>query len=129
KPTIISRDMMISCTGMFDAWACYDEKAIGTRLGATLRRPAAQRTSANREKAIGFAACRCLEDLYPEDLAWMDAQAQRMGIDPRDHASDPDQPAGVGNAVAAALLAYRHRDGANQLGDEVGSHGAPYEDY
>src|SRR5262249_30126386 len=28
RPTIISREMMISTTAMFDAWACYDDKAV-----------------------------------------------------------------------------------------------------
>jgi hypothetical protein len=129
KPTIISRDMMISCTGMYDAWACYDEKAVGTRLGGTLRRPAEERTQANRELAISYAVTRCLEDLYPEDLAWIDQSAVAMGVDPANHSTDAATPAGVGNTVAAALIEYRHKDGANQLGDEPGSNGKPYSDY
>jgi hypothetical protein len=52
-----------------------------------------------------------------------------MGIDPHDRTTAPDQPAGVGNTVAAALLAYRRHDGANQFGDEVGSDGTSYADY
>ncbi|MCE9582646.1 MAG: hypothetical protein K8T20_09155, partial [Planctomycetes bacterium] len=76
KPTIISREMVISCTGMFDAWACYDEKAVGTRLGGKLRRPAAERTEANKVKAIGYAVLRCLEDVYSEDVAWIDETAK-----------------------------------------------------
>jgi hypothetical protein len=129
KPTIISRDMMISCTGMFDAWACYDDRAVGTRLGHALRRPAAERTQANRTIAIGIAACRCLEDLYPEDTTWIDAKAVTMGIDHHDRDADPAHAAGIGNLVAAALLSYRHHDGANQLGDESGSDHTPYADY
>jgi hypothetical protein len=129
KPTIISRDMMISCTGMYDAWACYDAKALGTRLGASLRRPLAERTSANQESAIGYAVTRCLEDLYPEDRDWIDTQAVAMGVDPKQVALGTDSPAGIGNTVAATLLAFRHHDGANQLGDEVGCTGKPYSDY
>ncbi len=129
KPTIISRDMMIECTGMYDAWACYDGKALGTRLGGSLRRPASECTLANQEKAIGMAVTRCLEDLYPEVLSWIDAQARTMGVDPENRAMDPGTPVGVGNAVAAALLTFRHQDGANQLGDEPGSNGKPYSDY
>ena len=40
-PTIIARQMAISMTAMYDAWAAYDDKAVGTRLGGTLRRPPA----------------------------------------------------------------------------------------
>src|SRR5438874_251632 len=35
----------------------------------------------------------------------------------------------LGNAAAAAVVAYRRHDGANQFGDEVGSDGKPYSDY
>ena len=37
---IISRTMAIWATAMYDAWAAYDDKAVGTRLGGSLRRPA-----------------------------------------------------------------------------------------
>jgi hypothetical protein len=129
KPTIISRDMMISCTGMFDAWACYDDTAVGTRFGGALRRPAEERTQANKEAAIGYAVIRCLEDLYPEDRAWVDATAVAKGVDPANASTERTTPIGIGNLVAAALLAFRHHDGSNQLGDEVGSLGKPYSDY
>jgi hypothetical protein len=39
------------------------------------------------------------------------------------------KPQGVANVAAAALFEYRRRDGANQLGDELGSNGKPYSDY
>jgi hypothetical protein len=32
----------------YDAWAAYDAKAVGTRLGGSLRRPSSERTTANR---------------------------------------------------------------------------------
>src|SRR6202165_2587275 len=39
-------------------------------------------------------------------------------------------PSGVGNVAARAVLAFRHRDGANQLGDEPGGKpGVAYSDY
>ena len=55
RPTILSRTMAIAMTAMYDAWAAYDDKAVGTRLGGKLRRPPAERTRANKEKAIGYA--------------------------------------------------------------------------
>ncbi|KAF0243939.1 MAG: vanadium-dependent [Planctomycetota bacterium] len=129
KPTIIAREMVISCTAMFDAWACYDAKAVGTRLGGKNRRPEAERTKANKEKAIAYAVTRALEDVYPEDLAWIDETvAKKFGVDPADKSMDCSTPEGTGNTVAAALIAYRHRDGANQLGDEKGGNGKPYSD-
>jgi hypothetical protein len=129
RPTIISREMMEATTAMFDAWACYDDKAVGTRLGGTLRRPVAERTRDNQTKAMGYAITRTLEDLFPEDLGWIHERAVQLGVDPANMSTDPATPAGVGNTVAAAIIAYRHRDGANQLGDEIGSDGQPYSDY
>lgn len=129
RPTIISRTLAIALTAMYDAWAGYDEKAVGTRLGAALRRPAAERTAANKEKAIAFAAYRALVDVYPEDKVWIDDQMRQHGLDPGDASMDRSTPQGIGNVAAAAVCAYRHHDGANQLGDEVGSNGVLYSDY
>src|SRR5262249_28328636 len=52
RPTIGSRNLAIVVTAMFDAWAAYDAKAVGTRLGGKLRRPTSERTTANKDKAI-----------------------------------------------------------------------------
>ena len=57
--------MAILRTCMYDAWAAYDERAIGTQLGGALRRPSPERTQANKEKAVSFAAYRALSDLFP----------------------------------------------------------------
>lgn len=129
RPTIISREMMIATTAMFDAWACYDDKAVGTQLGGKLRRPIAERTKKNQVTAMGYAVTRTLEDVFPEDAAWVRERAGKMGVDPSNTSMDPSTPAGVGNTVAAAIITYRHHDGANQLGDEIGSNGKPYSDY
>ena len=129
RPTVLSREMAIAATAMYDAWAAYDAKAVGTRLGATLRRPPRERTQANQEKAIAYATHRALVGLYPEDGQWLDDQMRAVGFDPHDASSDPTTPQGVGHTVAAALLAYRKDDGANQLGDARGSNGKPYSDY
>jgi hypothetical protein len=129
RPTIGSRMLAVIVTAMYDAWAAYDDKAVGTRLGDKLRRPAAERTRANKEKAIGQAAYRAMLYLFPEDEKWIVGQVRKHGIDPNDTSTDPAAPAGVGNAAAAALIAYRRTDGANQHGDEEGSNGKPYSDY
>src|SRR4051794_40315761 len=129
RPTIISRTLAIALTAMYDAWAAYDDKAVGTRLGATLRRPAAERTLPNKEKAIAYATYRALIDVYPEDKSWIDEQMRGKGFNPDDTSTDPFTPQGVGNIAARAVCNYRHHDGANQFGDEVGSNGVPYSDY
>jgi hypothetical protein len=129
RPTIISRQMAIPLTAMYDAWAAFDAKAVGTRLGGRLRRPARERTAANRAKAIAYATYRGLVGVFPDDQPWLDGQLRAQGYDPADTSTDPATPQGVGNLAAAAVLAFRRHDGANQLGDEVGSDGAPYSDF
>jgi hypothetical protein len=128
KPTVISREMVISITAMYDAWACYDAKAVTTRHGGKLRRPAAERNAANQEKAIGYAVIRALEFVFPEDLAWVHETAKKMGVDVSKKTTDVTTPIGLGNAVAAALIAYREKDGANQSGNDPGGNGKPYSD-
>ena len=129
RPTVGSRMLLIIVNSMYDAWAAYDELAVGTRLGDKLRRPAAERTDANKRTAIAFAAYRAMLDVYGEDKTWLDEQMQKRGFDPTDATTDLAKPQGVGNAAAAAVIEYRHRDGANQLGDEIGGSGKPYSDY
>lgn len=129
RPTIGSRMLGIAVTCMYDAWAAYDERAVGTQLGGKLRRPVAERTPENKKKAIAYAVYRALLDLFPEDEAWLAGQMRQYGYDPSDTSTDLSKPQGVGNTAAAAVIAYRHHDGANQFGDEVGSNGVPYSDY
>jgi hypothetical protein len=129
RPTVGSRNLAMCVTAMYDAWAAYDPKAVGTRLGGKLRRPSSERTTKNKDKAIGVAVCRVLLDIYPDDAAWIKERVRKEGIDPSDNSTDLSTPQGVGNTAAAALLAFRHHDGANQLGDEVGSNGKPYSDW
>jgi hypothetical protein len=129
RPTIGSRMLGIVVTCMYDAWAAYDGKAVGTRLGDKLRRPPAERTVANKSVAIGYAVSRTLLYLFPEDEPWIAAEAKKRGVDIQTKGTDPSTPAGVGNAAAAAVIAFRKSDGANQDGREVGGDGKPYSDW
>ncbi len=129
RPTVGSRMLMIITTAMYDAWAAYDEKAVGTRLGDRLRRPKKERTEANKRTAIAYATYRAMLDVYAEDKVWLDEQMRKRGYDPNDNTTDITKPKGIGNVAAAAVIEYRHKDGANQLGDELGGNGKPYSDY
>jgi PAP2 superfamily len=129
RPTIISRQVAIPLTAMFDAWAAYDSHAVATRLGSTLRRPGAEHTQANKETAIAYAAYRCLVDQFPADKAWLDEQMRARGLDPGNLSQDPRTAVGIGNLNAKAVLDFRHHDGANQLGDELGGSATAYADY
>jgi hypothetical protein len=66
-PPMVARALAIVHTCIFDAWSAYDKKAVGTQLGGSLRRPESERTAANKNKAISFAAYRAVVDLFPID--------------------------------------------------------------
>jgi hypothetical protein len=129
RPTVLSRTMAIVLTSMYDAWAAYDDVAVGTRRGGRLRRPAKERTRANKEKAIAYAAYRSMLFVYPDDAEWIGEQFRRRGHDPDDASTDPTTPQGLGNTAANAVADYRRNDGANQSGSEPGGNGEPYADY
>ncbi|MEX1024991.1 MAG: vanadium-dependent haloperoxidase [Planctomycetota bacterium] len=129
RPTILSRQMAIPLTAMYDAWAAYDEHAVGSRFGGELRRPVDERTDANREVAIAYAVYRTAVEQVPEFASVARARMVELGLDPEDETRDLASPTGVGNRVAEAVREHRRHDGANQLGDERGSDGTPYSDY
>lgn len=129
RPTVLSRTLAIAMTAMYDAWAAYDNQAVGTQFDKDFRRPGNERTQENKEKAISYAVYRALVDVYPEQADSLTAQMSQRGLDPNDTSTDLSTPQGVGNVAAAAVLAARHHDGSNQLGDEPGSTGVPYSDY
>ena len=129
RPTVVARTLAIWATAMYDAWSAYDDKAVGSRLGARLRRPIAERTLENKKVAISYASFHALVFVYPESKDWLSEQMIRIGYDPNVVCEDPAKPEGVGYLAAQAVLEYRKNDGANQLGNEIGSNGKPYSDY
>ena len=116
-PPMVARALAVVHTAMYDAWAAYDANAVGTQLGSALRRPAAERSVTNKERAVGFAAYRVLVDLFPSEKGLFDGMMFDLAYDPSNVTTDPTTPEGVGNVAAAAVLTFRHHDGSNQLGD------------
>lgn len=113
-----ARSLAIVDTCMYDAWAAYDERAVGTQLSGALRRPLAERTLPNKERAISYAAYRALSDVLPVDKDSMYTPLMKqLGYDPADNSTDIETPTGIGNVACAAVLEFRHHDQANQLGD------------
>jgi pyruvate/2-oxoglutarate dehydrogenase complex dihydrolipoamide acyltransferase (E2) component len=130
-PAPAARALAIVHSATYDAWAPYDGVAVDSRgrLRAQpgLRRPAAERTLNYKSMAISYAAYRVLLDLFPSQSSTLADFMTKLGYNPDDTSTDPALPRGVGNLAAQAVLAYRHGDGSNQLGDLNG--GAPYSDY
>jgi len=122
-----ARELAIVHTCIYDAWAAYSKDAVGTQLGGSLRRPEWERTEANKEQAISYAAYRALVDLFPADAAASFTPLMvSLGYDPANTTTDVKMPAGIGNVACAAVLNFRHHDGSNQLGD---LHPGAYSDY
>ena len=128
-PPMVARALAVVQTCEYDAWSAYDAKADGTQLGGTLRQPVSARTLANKNTAISFAAYRATVDLFPADKTTVfDPLMAALGYDPTNMSTDTTTPIGVGNVACAAVVAFRHNDGANQLGNLTTS-GVPYADY
>jgi hypothetical protein len=115
---VVARALAMTHTCIYDAWAAYDEHAVGTQLQGALRRPLLERTEANKEKAMSYAAFRALSDLLPVDTNSVYIPLmKRLGYDPADNSTDIETPIGIGNVACAAVLEFRHHDKSNQLGD------------
>ena len=124
-PPQVARTVGIVYTAAYDAWAAYDDVAK-PRHSTTPRRPAAQRTAANRRKAVSQAMARALldqlpPDIFPPDFAasfqgLIDNQLLADGVTPGDMNTNANNPVGVGNLAANAVLAFRQTDNANEAG-------------
>lgn len=130
-PTVAARALAVVATAMYDAWTAYDTLAAPTQPGAGIpRQTGVANTADARAQAISYAAFRAELDLFannPGALSVANAMMATLGYDPSVVTTDPATPAGIGNAAAAAVLAARHNDGSNQLGNL--NNGAPYSDY
>lgn len=129
RPTITSRYLGLIFVSIFDAWSRYDEKAIPVYLSDVERRPDAEQTLANKEKAISYAAFRALSEYYYSDKEMYADFMRELGYDPDNESLDPSTPEGIGNLAAQAVIAARKGDGSNQYGEEEGSNGEPYFNY
>ena len=124
-PPLAARALAIAHTCMYDAWAAYDWRAMPL-VASTPRRPSAEFNDANKAKALSYAAYRCLLNLYPDGAQRLSAMMTGRGFDPNDMSANLATPQGVGNAAAAAVIASRRFDGANQYADLAP---VPYADY
>jgi len=123
---VVARILAMVHTAQYEAWSQYDASAVGTLLGDRFRQPQQMRTVENKTVAMSYAAYRVLSDLFPDLQDTFIAALQENGLSPTATTTDPATPIGMGNLAAAAVLSYRHHDGANQLGD---LHPGAYSDY
>jgi len=137
RPTVHARNLFHVSVAMYDAWAAYDGRA-STYLLNRGRGPSACEVGvvaspadveAARAEAVSYAAYRLLRHRFLnspgalETIPALDAHLASLGYEGAFTETDPASPAGLGNAVAACLIAYGLSDGANEAG------GYAYQDY
>jgi hypothetical protein len=61
-----------------------------------------ERTEANKERAVSYAAYRALVDVLPADTATVYKPLMRkLGYNPDDNSTDIETPTGIGNVACA----------------------------
>ena len=115
-PPVAARALAIAHTCIYDAWAPFDPRAIGS-TAMIARRPAAEQTDVNKATAVSFAAYRCLVNLFPLGASRLEAVLRSLGHEPLNTTTNPSTPQGIGNVAATAVIAARRNDGSNQYGD------------
>jgi hypothetical protein len=125
-PTVHSRNLFHVSVAMWDAWAAFDDTAVGYVVDEA---HGATDVASARDEAISYAAYRVLERRYrdsigasdslPEFTALMEAHCLPTAFT----RTEGDTPAALGNRIAAAVLADAHDDGANEDGGYAPSGG------
>jgi hypothetical protein len=116
-PTVHARNLYHSSTAMFDAWAAYDEDAIGVFVS---EKHSAPDVGAARDEAISYAAYRILEARYfdsigaVETIPALDTLMSELcyPIEMTDVVGD--EPAALGNRIAQTILEAGLVDGSNE---------------
>ncbi|WP_367154174.1 vanadium-dependent haloperoxidase [Methylomonas sp. HYX-M1] len=122
RPPVHARNLFHLSAAMYDAWAAYDDIGKGYFVDERIVSDTPQQ---DREIAISFAAYRILAARYSSPLALGYATSQqrfaalmsRLGLDPAYTDSQANNPAAVGNRIAARILAAGMEDGSNQAGN------------
>ena len=119
RPTVHARNLYHTSAGMWDAWAAYDERADQIFHQEKL---SSQDIAADRDEAISFAMYRLLRhrfltspaaiEMYPQYDLLMDA----LGYDKSYAGVVGNDPASLGNRIAANIIAFGLTDGSNEQG-------------
>jgi len=113
-----ARNLHHLATVMYDAWAAYDDTAIGYIHHERATAPGDVATA--RKEAISYAAYRLLKSRFATGtgaattLAALDAQMSALGYDTGITATSGTNPANLGNRIAATILAWGLSDGSGE---------------
>lgn len=115
KPTPTAFQLFVTHTAIYDAWAAYDEDAIG--LYTHIFRPLSEHNDANKIEAISYAAFNALTTLFPDQTDLFSDYMDELGFDTSVSTTNPVSAAGVGNAAAEGAFAARAGDGSDYEND------------
>ncbi|MCP3976690.1 MAG: vanadium-dependent haloperoxidase [bacterium] len=116
-PTVHARNLFHTSAGMFDAWAAYESTATGVYVDESLD---AGDVETARNEAISYAAYRILHSRYLNAAGASDTTQQFDSLMealcyPIDNlTATGDNPAALGNRIAATILERTFDDGANE---------------
>ncbi len=121
RPVVHARNLFHISAAMWDAWSCYETGPTPWLFGED--ELTARDLDVDRRTAISYAAYRILvhrfadspgfEELGPE----YDALMIELGHDPAYTETVGDDPAAIGNRIAAAYIAFGEQDNANERND------------
>ena len=135
-PTVHARNLFHTSVAMWDAWAAYDQRADGYVVTEKVDVAAmsAAGVLAAREAAISYAAYRLLLWRYgtvsdlPEAVEQLDAVMRSLCYRTDVTATAGDEPAALGNRIAAAVIELGRDDGAIESERYVDSSYSPVND-
>jgi hypothetical protein len=116
-PTRHARNLFHVSAAMWDAWAAYDPQAAGFFVDED---HSAADVFAARNEAISYAAYRILEHRYinavgaPDSIAQFDALMEALCYPIDVVTTEGDDPAAVGNRIAATIIEAGLTDGSNE---------------
>jgi hypothetical protein len=118
-------------SSVYEAISPYSTNSVGI-YSPIPRRPVEERTTRNKNIAIGYASRHVISNLLSKSAkSKLNAILTSVGLNPEDDCLDLNLPIGIGNQAAKVVLENRVNDGMNQLGDCNGKiyNRKPYEDY
>lgn len=117
NPPVHARNLFHLSICMYDAWAAYDNVAVGYLYHG---KATAADVAAARREAISYAAWRLLKERYvfsrtaTNTLIALDAKMVALGYDTNNASRDPATPAGLGNLIYDTVSAHFLNDGSLQ---------------
>ncbi|HXC52159.1 MAG TPA: vanadium-dependent haloperoxidase [Candidatus Limnocylindrales bacterium] len=120
RPTVHARNLFHLSVAMWDAWVAYDHKTSAAPYLFAEKPEIDPDVYTARSVAISYASYRILTHRFvvgPGHVATqahLDAAMDALGFDRSFTSTEGDNPAAVGNRIAATVIAYGASDGANE---------------